>query len=398
MLCVELLWQKKKIIRSLVREDTQSAVQNIERVQALEAWLETTNTRLTQVNGQRKYGGPPEGWNGPTPGEHCEVFISHIPRDAYEDLLIPLFSSVGPLWEFRLMMNFSGQNRGFAYAKYGTQTLATEAVLKLNGYMLEPKCYLCVRRSTEKRHLCIGNLPAATKQEDLKQVLRRLVEGVERVSLKTGPGIEGVSAVVAFSSHHTASMAKKDLVAEFKKRFSLEISIKWEPGENPSPSQTCSPPAQKILLQPCFVSCSQAVSHPSAPPQLQPAAPPVSPGFCRAVGEPVSPLQPHACYPLPTSHHPQQHMVCAPSPVMLLHKVCEANGFGQPFYELHYSLARPDGFVKFTYEVLIPGISSTFRGKVMVLPGPSVRVMLEEAQRAIAQQLLQRMFHNQQAA
>uniref|UniRef100_A0A3P9NJM7 RRM domain-containing protein n=1 Tax=Poecilia reticulata TaxID=8081 RepID=A0A3P9NJM7_POERE len=220
------------------------------RVQALEAWLETTNTRLTQVNGQRKYGGPPEGWNGPTPGEHCEVFISHIPRDAYEDLLIPLFSSVGSLWEFRLMMNFSGQNRGFAYAKYGTQALATEAVLKLNGYMLEPKCYLCVRRSTEKRHLCIGNLPAATKQEDLKQV-----------------------------------------------RF-----------------------------------------------------------------------------------------------------VCEANGFGQPFYELHYSLARPDGFVKFTYKVLIPGIGSAFRGKVMVLPGPSVRVMLEEAQRAIAQQLLQRMFHNQQAA
>lgn len=109
-------------------------------------------------------------WDGPTPGERCEVFISHIPRDTYEDLLIPLFSSVGPLWEFRLMMNFSGQNRGFAYAKYGTPALATEAILKLNGYMLEPKCYLCVRRSTEKRHLCIGNLPAATKQEELMQV------------------------------------------------------------------------------------------------------------------------------------------------------------------------------------------------------------------------------------
>ncbi|XP_054879311.1 dead end protein 1 [Poeciliopsis prolifica] len=371
-------------------ENKCSPVQNIKREQALKAWLETTNTKLTQVNGQRKYGGPPEGWDGPIPGEYCEVFISHIPRDAYEDLLIPLFSSVGPLWEFRLMMNFSGQNRGFAYAKYGTPALATEAVLKLNGYMLEPKCYLCVRRSTEKRHLCIGNLPAATKQEDLKQVLRRLVEGVERVSLKTGPGIDGVSAIIAFSSHHTASMAKKDLVAEFKKRFSLEISIKWEPGENLSSSQTCSLPAPKILLQPCFVPCSQAVSHPSAPP--------VSPGFCRAVGEPVSPLHSHVCYPLPTSHHPQRHMVCASSPVMLLREVCEANGFGQPFYELHYSLARADGFVKFTYKVLIPGISSAFRGKVMVLPGPNVRVMLEEAQRAAAQQLLQKMFKNQQVA
>lgn len=39
-----------------------------------------------------------------------------------------------------------------------------------------------------------------------------LVEGVERLSLKAGPGIEGVSAIVVFSSHHTASMAKKVLV------------------------------------------------------------------------------------------------------------------------------------------------------------------------------------------
>jgi len=36
-------------------------VLNVERVKALEAWLEITNTKLTQVNGQRKYGGPPEG-------------------------------------------------------------------------------------------------------------------------------------------------------------------------------------------------------------------------------------------------------------------------------------------------------------------------------------------------
>lgn len=44
------------------------------------------------------------------------------------------------------------------------------------------------------------------------KVLRLVTEGVERVSLKTGPGFEGVSAIVAFSSHHAASMAKKMLV------------------------------------------------------------------------------------------------------------------------------------------------------------------------------------------
>lgn len=109
-------------------------------------------------------------WDGPMPGARCEVFISQIPRDTYEDLLIPLFSSVGPLWEFRLMMNFSGQNRGFAYAKYSSPAVATDAIRLLHGHMLEPGFRLSVRRSTEKRHLCMGDLPAATRQEDLLQV------------------------------------------------------------------------------------------------------------------------------------------------------------------------------------------------------------------------------------
>lgn len=109
-------------------------------------------------------------WDGPTPGARCEVFISQIPRDTYEDQLIPLFSSVGPLWEFRLMMNFSGQNRGFAYGKYGSPAVATEAIRVLHGHVLEPGLSLSVRRSTEKRHLCIGDLPASTRQEDLLQV------------------------------------------------------------------------------------------------------------------------------------------------------------------------------------------------------------------------------------
>lgn len=68
------------------------------------------------------------------------------------------------------MMNFSGQNRGFAYAKYGSATVATNAIRLLHGHMLEPGVCLSVRRSTEKRHLYIGDLPTTTRQEDLLEV------------------------------------------------------------------------------------------------------------------------------------------------------------------------------------------------------------------------------------
>ncbi|KAF3693516.1 Dead end protein 1 [Channa argus] len=382
---------------TVAMENRQSQVLNLERVQALETWLKATNTQLIQVNGQRKYGGPPEVWDGPTPGTRSEVFISQIPRDAYEDLLIPLFSSVGPLWEFRLMMNFSGQNRGFAYAKYGSAAVANHAIQLLHGHMLEPGVRLCVRRSTEKRHLCIGDLPSTTKQEHLLQVLRVLAEGVERVSLKAGPGIEGVSAIVAFSSHHTASMAKKMLMEAFKKQFALNVSVKWQSTVKPRPDETIptqKPPKslQPFPLKPPRLIPNSPQSSVLPPPLSRPASTP--PGFCRAVGRPTAPKHP---YPPCSSNSSscQGHKVSAASPVMLLGKVCEAIGFGQPVYEIYYSHTGPDGFIYFTYRVNIPGVTIPFKGLVMVLLGPSTTTIMEEAQQSAAHQVLQRVYNNQ---
>ncbi|XP_040911951.1 dead end protein 1-like [Toxotes jaculatrix] len=364
-------------------ERKQIQVLNLERVQALETWLKTTNTKLAQVNGQRKYGGPPEGWDGPTPVARCEVFIGHIPRDAYEDLLIPLFSSVGPLWEFRLMMNFSGQNRGFAYAKYSSSVVASNAIRLLHGHMLEPGFRLSVRRSTEKRRLCVGDLPATTRQEDLLQVLRELAEGVERVSLKARPGIEGVSAIVAFSSHHCASMAKKMLVEAFKKHFALTVSVKWqsEPNVNPGDPLPAQKPPEGLLAPP-----PNSPGPSALPPRLASHAS-ITPGFCRAVGGPATPPYPHP----PCSSSSKGQLVSAGSPVMLLHKVCEATGVGQPLYKMYYSHAGPGGFLYFSYTVCIPRLTAPFKGLVMILPGPTVTATLEKARQAAAKQVLLRV-------
>ncbi|XP_037317426.1 dead end protein 1 [Pungitius pungitius] len=375
-------------------ETKQSQVLNLERVQALDTWLRTTNAKLTQVNGQRKYGGPPQVWDGPAPGARCEVFISQIPRDAYEDLLIPLFSSVGPLWEFRLMMNFSGQNRGFAYCKYGSAEVANEAIRLLHGYMIEPTFRLNVRRSTEKRHLCIGELPATTKQEDLLKVLCVLADGVERVSLKAGPGIDGVSAMVAFSSHHAASMAKKMLVEAFKKRFSLNVSIKWQSTVRPSPDEPPSLPKRPPSLLP---APQKPPRHtPSTLPSRMARPPSFLQAFCRAVGGPVAPQ--HSALPS-SSRSPSQGRPVSPppSPVTFLHELCKATAVGQPLYKTYYSHAGPDGFLFFNYKVHFTGAPATFEGLVMILPGPSVTSTLEEAQRAAAQQVLQRLSNNQLA-
>ncbi|XP_035017117.1 dead end protein 1 [Hippoglossus stenolepis] len=376
-----------------VMEAAQSQVLNLERVQELETWLKTTDTKLIQVNGQRKYGGPPEVWQGPIPGANCEIFISQIPRDIYEDQLIPLFSSVGPLWEFRLMMNFSGQNRGFAYAKYSSSALATETICMLDGYMLEPGSCIKVSQSIEKRHLCIEELPATTRQEDLLKVLRVMAEGVQKVSLTAGPGIEGVSATVRFSSHYTASMAKKMLVEVFKKQFALNVSIIWQSSVKLHPDEPLTPKSllASPLRPPCHIlkSPQPSVLHPRLA-----SHPPTPPGFCRAVGGPTAVLHPHCPHHL-TFSSSQGDVVPVESPVMLLSKVCEVTGVGQPRYEMYYTHAGRNGFLHFTYTVCIPRITTPFKGLVMILPGPTASTVQEEARQAAAKQVLQGIYNNQ---
>uniref|UniRef100_A0A3B5LR13 RRM domain-containing protein n=1 Tax=Xiphophorus couchianus TaxID=32473 RepID=A0A3B5LR13_9TELE len=85
---------------------------------ALLALMEKTGYNMVQENGQRKYGGPPPGWEGPAPPRGCEVFVGKIPRDMFEDELVPLFEKAGKIYEFRLMMEFSGENRGYAFVMY----------------------------------------------------------------------------------------------------------------------------------------------------------------------------------------------------------------------------------------------------------------------------------------
>lgn len=60
--------------------------------------------------------------------------MGKIPRDLFEDELVPLFEKAGPIWDLRLMMDpLSGLNRGYAFVTFCTKEAAQEAV-KLVGH------------------------------------------------------------------------------------------------------------------------------------------------------------------------------------------------------------------------------------------------------------------------
>lgn len=55
--------------------------------------------------------------------------MGKIPRDLFEDELVPLFEKAGPIWDLRLMMDpLTGLNRGYAFVTFCTKEAAQEAV------------------------------------------------------------------------------------------------------------------------------------------------------------------------------------------------------------------------------------------------------------------------------
>jgi hypothetical protein len=47
---------------------------------------------------------------------------------------VPIFESVGPIYELRLMMDFSQSNRGYLFVRYTNPADARRAVKELNNF------------------------------------------------------------------------------------------------------------------------------------------------------------------------------------------------------------------------------------------------------------------------
>lgn len=84
----------------------------ISQTKILQKFLDEHNGyQFVQHNGQRIFE-PCPYQKLPSPPRGCEIFIGNIPKQVYEDRLIPLFETVGKIFKFRLMLDFNQKNRG----------------------------------------------------------------------------------------------------------------------------------------------------------------------------------------------------------------------------------------------------------------------------------------------
>ncbi|XP_071981440.1 RNA-binding protein 47 isoform X4 [Engystomops pustulosus] len=197
---------------------------------ALIALMERTGYTMVQENGQRKYGGPPPGWEGLHPPRGCEVFVGKIPRDVYEDELVPVFESVGRIYEMRLMMDFDGKNRGYAFVMYTQKHEAKRAVRELNNYEIRPGRLLGVCCSVDNCRLFIGGIPKMKKREEILEEISKVTEGVLDVIVYASAADKMKNrgfAFVEYESHRAAAMARRKLMPGRIQLWGHQIAVDW---------------------------------------------------------------------------------------------------------------------------------------------------------------------------
>jgi len=187
-----------------------------------------TGYEIVQENGQRRFG-PPPNWKGDPPERGSEIFIANIPRDCFEKEILAIFQPIGKIYEFRLMMDFSGYHRGFAFLMFYSPAEADQAIKLCNKYVLRGK-RIGVMKSYENNRLCITSLPKNRSKEEIKQALLQEIknhtDNVKDVVVH-GEDENSRFSLVEYSSHRAAAVARRTLVVGKLTLWGQVVSIDW---------------------------------------------------------------------------------------------------------------------------------------------------------------------------
>ncbi|KAL0967300.1 hypothetical protein UPYG_G00250470 [Umbra pygmaea] len=208
----------------------------------IKALLDRTGYTLDVTTGQRKYGGPPPEsvYSGVQPTMGTEIFVGKIPRDLFEDELVPLFEKAGPIWDLRLMMDpLSGMNRGYAFITFCTKEAATDAVHLCNNHEIRPGKHIGVCVSVANNKLFIGSIPKNKTKEQIVEEFAKVTEGLHDVTLYHQPDDKKKNrgfCFLEYDDHKAAAQARRRLVSGKVKVWGNVVNVEWaDPIEDPDP-------------------------------------------------------------------------------------------------------------------------------------------------------------------
>ncbi|KAB0792534.1 hypothetical protein PPYR_14493 [Photinus pyralis] len=183
---------------------------------ALFNFMANNNLETVEYNGERVT--TPR--NRPTfvTDRDCEVFFREIPRNIFEDELIPLFARVGAITKFRLMLDVSGFNLGYGFVTYADARSADGAVAMIHDYEIRCNRHIVVYKSIDNCRLVMDAVPADKTNLEVYGLLKERVDGIARI-ISYPARICGItnrsSILIEFVNHAAAALALRRLGSRF---------------------------------------------------------------------------------------------------------------------------------------------------------------------------------------
>ncbi|XP_033341971.2 RNA-binding protein 47 [Megalopta genalis] len=199
--------------------------------------LQRTNYELVQENGQRRLTAPEIVRGEKQRVKGAEIFLGRLPRDCYEDELMPILEKIGRLSELRLMLDFSGSTRGYAFALFDDSKVARRACNRLDGFEIRPGHRIGVVKSVDNCRLFFGGVPKNKGREEFLRELNKILDGITDIYLYPSAHDKTQNRgfiFVEFKDHRAAAMARRKLIPGKVMLWDHEIAVDWadpEPGD-----------------------------------------------------------------------------------------------------------------------------------------------------------------------
>ena len=171
-------------------------------------------SHVIQSNGCRIYTNPMGSSKFPIPKDQIEIFVRNLPRDCFENEILPHFERFGPIYKFRLLIDYDSLTRGYGYLIFYLEKSALMALDVMMYYIIRKDVIVDVDISHEKSKLMAMNVPSNHSDEDIKQQFMKIFKQISNITIIRQNDVNmkansSCKALLEFPSHQDALIAKQ---------------------------------------------------------------------------------------------------------------------------------------------------------------------------------------------
>ena len=179
------------------------------------------------------------------PSYNFELFVKNLPRNWYESELLAYFSSAGFVYQIRLLMEYSGRNRGIAFVRYTSQEDFNQSLkmwvfflifwefyliiihyLRYNRAIIDENHVLCAMKSENWRTLIVINIDERIDNEYLRNFFYEHTLGGRMLYTNQLQHSGNRYALIQFRCHYQAALGRRNLLSELR-NIGQDAFVRW---------------------------------------------------------------------------------------------------------------------------------------------------------------------------